>query len=255
MKSEFLYRLPGWVLPSIAMMGMLAVWEAVSRIFKVPLYILPAPSVILMASIDGMNQLGWHSLFTLYQTLVGFALASLLGVALGIAIVSSRLLRATFYPILLVIQSVPKVALAPVLLITLGFGELPKIIIVFLVAFFPIVVSTASGLDSAPREILDLARVMSASRVDTFRKIRFPAAMPQIFVGLKLSMTLAVIGAVIADFVGSDRGLGYLILISTSQANTPLAFGAIVVLAAISIVLFYAVELVERWVVFWAEEN
>jgi NitT/TauT family transport system permease protein len=254
MKGELIDRLPAWALPTLAMLVLLGAWEAVSRVLEVPLYILPAPSLILKASFEGWKQLAWHSLFTIYQTLAGFAVAAVLGVGIGIAIVSSRIVRATFYPILLVVQSVPKVALAPVLLITLGFGELPKVIIVFLVAFFPIVVSTASGLDSAAREILDLARVMSASRTDTFLKIRFPSAMPQIFIGLKLAMTLAVIGAVIADFVGSDRGLGYMILINTSQANSPLAFGAILVLALISIVLFYSVEFLERRIVFWMND-
>ena len=159
-----------------------------------------------------------------------------------------------FFPLLVIAQSVPKVAIAPVLLITLGYGELPKIIIVFLVCFFPIVVSTAAGLESAPKEVLDLARSMSATTFDAFRKVRFPSAMPQIFVGLKVAVILAVIGAIIGEFVGSDRGLGYLILISMSQAETPLAFGAIAVLAILSILLFYGVELLERILVPWAQD-
>ena len=186
--------------------------------------------------------------------IAGFAVATVIGIGLGIVIVSSRLLRDMFFPLLVIAQSVPKVAIAPVLLITLGYGELPKIIIVFLVCFFPIVVSTAAGLESAPKEVLDLARSMSATTFDAFRKVRFPSAMPQIFVGLKVAVILAVIGAIIGEFVGSDRGLGYLILISMSQAETPLAFGAIAVLAILSILLFYGVELLERILVPWAQD-
>jgi NitT/TauT family transport system permease protein len=246
--------LPVWLLPVLALALMTTVWELLIDLLDVPLFVLPAPSVIFRASLEGWRQLPFHAFITLYETLVGFAVATVIGVGLGILIVSSWLLRNAFYPILLVAQSVPKVAIAPVLLIAIGYGELPKIIIVFLVCFFPIVVSTAAGLEAAPPEILDLARAMSATRIDTFRKIRFPAAIPHVFVGLKLAMTLAVIGAVIGEFVGSDRGLGYLILVSTSQANTGLAFGAIGVLAIMSIVLFYGVEALERVVVPWRRD-
>jgi NitT/TauT family transport system permease protein len=254
MNEERFRDLPAWVLPSVALVILTLIWELAVYVFSIPLFIIPAPSDILVASFQGRNQLPLHTLVTLYETLVGFACATAVGVGLGIVIVSSRLLRDTFFPILLVAQSVPKVAIAPVLLIALGYGELPKIIIVFLVCFFPIVVSTAAGLEAAPPEILDLARSMSATTLDTFRKVRFPSAMPQVFVGLKVAMTLAVIGAVIGEFVGSDRGLGYLILVSMSQANSGLAFGAIGVLAIMSIVLFYSVEIAERILVPWSHD-
>lgn len=254
MSGRRLDDLPAWVLPSVALVVLALLWELVVFAFSVPAFVIPAPSLVLRASVEGRAELPAHALTTLYETLAGFGCATVGGIALGIVVVSSRLLRNTFYPILLVAQSVPKVAVAPVLLIAIGYGELPKIIIVFLVCFFPIVVSTAAGLEVAPPEILDLARSMSATRFDTFKKIRFPAAMPQIFVGLKVAMTLAVIGAVIGEFVGSDRGLGYLILISMSQANSGLAFGAIGVLAIMSIVLFYAIEVLERRVVPWAQD-
>jgi NitT/TauT family transport system permease protein len=254
MNEERLRDLPPWLLPAVALVILTLLWEAAIHVFSIPLFIIPAPSDVITASIQGRGQIPLHTLVTLYETLAGFACATVIGIGLGIVIVSSRLLRDTFFPILLVAQSVPKVAIAPVLLIALGYGELPKIIIVFLVCFFPIVVSTAAGLEAAPSEILDLARSMSATTLDTFRKVRFPAAMPQVFVGLKVAMTLAVIGAVIGEFVGSDRGLGYLILISMSQANSGLAFGAIGVLAIMSIVLFYSIELIERVLVPWSRD-
>lgn len=252
--SDRIWGLPAWVLPTIAMIVLTVMWEAIVKGFSVPLYIIPAPSDIYKASLHSSGSLLFHTMITLYETIVGFAVAIVIGVGLGVLLIWSRVLRETFFPLLVVAQAVPKVAIAPVLLITLGFGEMPKIIIVFLVCFFPIVVSTVAGLESAPREILDLARSMSATTVDTFRKVRFPAAMPQIFVGLKVSVILAVIGAIIGEFVGADRGLGFLILISMSQAETPLAFGAIAVLGIASILLFYGVEWIERVVIPWAQD-
>jgi NitT/TauT family transport system permease protein len=254
MRVAYVQDLPGWVLPMLALPLLVVAWEGLVRIFDIPLFVMPAPSEVLRASWAGRSQLPFHTFITLYETLAGFAAGAVVGIGLGIVLVSSRILRDTFFPMLVVAQSVPKVAVAPLLVIAIGYGELPKIITVFLVCFFPIVVSTSAGLEAAPRDLCDLARAMSASRFDTFRKIRFPVAVPHIFVGLKVAMTLAVIGAVIGEFVGSDRGLGYLILISTSQANTGLAFGAIAVLAVMSIALFYTVEIVERRVVFWGRD-
>jgi NitT/TauT family transport system permease protein len=243
--------LPFWTLPVLALAVLLICWELIIDVLNVPRFVLPAPSAIFSATLAGRDQIPYHALSTTAVTLAGFGVSIVIGVGLGVLIVSSRLIRGMFYPLLIVAQSVPKVAIAPVLLIALGYGEVPKTIIVFLVCFFPIVVSTVSGLEMSPPEMLELARSMSATPVDTFRKIRFPAAMPHIFSGLKVAITLAVIGTVIAEFIGSDHGLGYLILVSTSQANTGLAFGAIIILAAVSILLFYSVELVERLLLPW----
>jgi NitT/TauT family transport system permease protein len=149
----------------------------------------------------------------------------------------------------------PKVAIAPLLALWIGFGTLPKIVVVFLVCFFPIVVATATGLSAVPAPLMDLIRSLSATSAQTFMKIRFPTAMPHIFVGLKIAITFAVIGAVIGEFVGSESGLGYLILISTSQSRTPLAFGALVLLTLMSIILYYGVTALERLIVPWAPKN
>ena len=148
----------------------------------------------------------------------------------------------------------PKVAIAPLLVLWIGFGTLPKIIVVFLVCFFPIIVSTATGLAAVPAPLIELIQSLSATPYQIFIKIRFPTAMPHIFVGLKIAITLAVIGAVIGEFVGSEDGLGYLILVSTSQSRTALAFGVLVLLTVMSIVLYYCVALVQRFVIPWADE-
>jgi NitT/TauT family transport system permease protein len=240
---------------SLTLIALVVLWEVLVRHFQIPDWLLPTPSSIFQAMIEWRAELVQHTLVTLYETLAGFALAIAVSIPLAVAVVYSPLLQNTIYPILLAMQSTPKVAIAPLLALWIGFGAAPKIIVVFLVCFFPIVVATASGLTAVPASLIDLIRSLSATSIQTFMKIRFPTAMPHIFVGLKIAITFAVIGAVIGEFVGSENGLGYLILISTSQSRTPLAFGALVLLTVMSIVLYYAVALFERLVVPWAPRN
>ena len=196
---------------------------------------------------------------TFYETLGGFALSIAVGVPLAILIVYSPWARRALYPLIVLMQAVPKIAVAPVLLLIIGYGEVPKMIVAFLVAFFPIVVDTATGLAATPPELLDLSRAYRASAFKTLMKVRFPMALPFFFSGLKIAITLAVIGAVVGEFVGSDKGLGYLILSATSYWKTGLAFSAMILLSLMAIVLFGAVCLVERLVCPWvgpaAEEN
>jgi NitT/TauT family transport system permease protein len=234
---------------------LVALWELLVREFKVPGWILPAPSAIAVALAEWRGELARHSLVTLYETILGFALATAISIPLAVAIIYAPILRNTIYPILLTFQSVPKVAIAPLLALWIGFGMLPKVVIVFLVCFFPIIVATATGLSAVPTPLMELIRSLSASSLQTFIKIRFPTAMPHIFVGLKIAITFAVIGAVIGEFVGSEDGLGYLILVSSSQSRTPLAFAALVLLTVMSIVLYYTIALIERIAVPWAPKN
>jgi NitT/TauT family transport system permease protein len=241
--------------PTLTLLALVALWEVLARWSGVPSWLLPAPSAIGEAMIDWRGELTLHFMVTLYEVLVGFALSIVVSIPLAVAVVYSPFLQNTIYPILLALQSMPKVAIAPLLVLWIGFGVLPKILVVFLVCFFPIVVATASGLAAVPPALIDLIRSLSATSYQTFIKIRFPTAIPHIFVGFKIAITFAVIGGVIGEFVGSDQGLGYLILISTSQSRTPLAFGALLLLTIMSIVLYYAVEFVERLVVPWAPKN
>jgi len=243
------------IAPLAAFLLLLALWELAVDYFRVPTWLLPAPSAIGMAFTDWGSELWRNSLVTLYETLVGFGLSIAIAIPLAVAIVYSPFLRRTIYPLLLALQSVPKVAIAPLLALWIGFGAMPKILVVFLVCFFPIIVATATGLGSVPNAVMDLIRSLSASQLQTFVKIRFPNAMPHIFVGLKIAITFAVIGAVIGEFVGSESGLGYMILTSSSQARTPVAFAALVILTIMSIVLYYAISLIEQLLVPWAEEN
>ncbi len=241
--------------PTVTLLALVALWEVLARWSGIPSWLLPAPSAIGEAMVDWRGELTVHFMVTLYEVLVGFALSIAVSIPLAVAVVYSPFLQNTIYPILLALQSMPKVAIAPLLVLWIGFGVLPKVLVVFLVCFFPIVVATASGLSAVPPPLLDLIRSLSATQYQTFIKIRFPTAIPHIFVGFKIAITFAVIGGVIGEFVGSDQGLGYLILISTSQSRTPLAFGALLLLTIMSIVLYYAVELIERLVIPWAPRN
>jgi NitT/TauT family transport system permease protein len=240
---------------TLTLLALVALWELLVRGLTIPGWLLPAPSAIAVALAEWRDELVRHSLVTLYETLLSFALSIAISIPLAVAVVHSAILRNTSYPILLAFQSVPKVAIAPLLALWIGFGMLPKIAVVFLVCFFSIIVATATGLSAVPAPLMELSRSLCASTMQTFIKIRFPTAMPYMFVGLKVAITLAVIGAVIGEFVGSEEGLGYLILVSTSQSRTPLAFAALVLLTVISIVLDYAIALIERIAVPWAPKN
>lgn len=240
-----------YAVPTLTLMGVVVAWELASRLFRIPKFVMPAPSEILGEAWEWRYRFVEHTWVTLYETLGGFALSIVVGVPLAVLIVYSPSLRRALYPLIVLTQSVPKIAVAPVLLLMLGHGEIPKVFVAFLVAFFPVVVDTATGLAATPPELLDLSRSYRASAFKTFLKVRFPMALPFFFSGLKVAITLAVIGAVVGEFVGSDKGLGYVILSATSYWKTELAFSAMILLSLIAILLFVAVCLVERLVCPW----
>ena len=244
-------RLRGMLLPTGVLLATLVVWEVAWRTFDVPRFVVPIPSGILGEAWQWRAYLLQHSWVTLYETLAGFALSIAVGTPLAVMLVYSEVLRSALYPLLVVTQAVPKVAIAPVLLLLLGAGEASKVVVAFLVAFFPIVVDTATGLAATPPELLDLSRSYRASAARTFVKVRFPMALPFFFSGLKVAVTLSVIGAVVGEFVGSDKGLGYVIVSATSYWKSNLAFAAMLLLAAMAVALFGLVELAERWICPW----
>jgi NitT/TauT family transport system permease protein len=239
------------LIPAATLLAALLVWEVATRALRIPRFIMPAPSAILGEGWEWRYRFIGHTWVTLYETLGGFALSMVVGVPLAVLIVYSPALRAAIYPLVILAQSVPKIAIAPVLLLVLGYGEVPKMVVAFLVAFFPVVVDTATGLAATPPELLDLSRSYRASAFKTFVKVRLPMALPFIFAGAKVAITLSVIGAVVGEFVGSDKGLGYVILSSTSYWKTEVAFSAMILLSVMAIVLFAAVSLVERVVCPW----
>jgi NitT/TauT family transport system permease protein len=235
----------GVLLPAMGLLLLLVLWQVGVQALALSPAILPPPLLALRSLQANAGLLLSEGWVTLRESLYGFLLAFAIGVPIAVGIVSSRLLDRMFYPLLIMTQSLPKVALAPIVLVWLGTGMQSKVAIAALVAFFPIVVDTAAGLRGTPAELLELARATRASQFQTFRKIRFPAALPFILAGSKVAITLAVIGAVIGEFVGSDDGLGNLLLVANSQLNTPLAFAALTALAILGMALYAAVAGIE----------
>lgn len=251
MRSASASRLAARATTPAVYLALLIAWELCADLFRIPAWVLPAPSDIGQAAMKWAPELALNSLVTLRETLLGFALAIALSLPLAIFIALNATARRLLYPILLGLQSVPKVAIAPLIILWLGLSEWPKIVIVILVCFFPILVNMIAGLEAAPKTMLDLMRSLGASQHMVFRRLRIPVALPHFFTGCKVAVTFAVIGAVISEFVAAQDGLGYLILISTSQSQTSLAFAAIALLTLLSIALFRAIELIERRVINW----
>jgi NitT/TauT family transport system permease protein len=228
-------------------------WQGYVDLAHVSKIILPSPLEIMWASWQRSDLLLRETVPTALESIYGFALAVVIGIPLAVCVASSRILNLTLYPILIATQSVPKVAVAPIILVWFGLGMQSKLAIAFLVAFFPIVVDTATGLQATPPGLMELAHSLRASRWQTFWKVQFPAALPFIFSGAKVAVTLAVIGAVIGEFVGSIDGLGNLLLSANSQLDGPLAWAALVWLSVLGILLFLGVIVAERLLMPWAE--
>jgi NitT/TauT family transport system permease protein len=248
-------RLVRFMLPVLGLALLVLAWHFGVVAFDVPPVILPRPGLVLDSTLANWRLIVSQGWITLLESLYGFVLAFLLGVPLAVAIAGSRTLNLMFYPLLIATQSLPKVALAPLILVWLGIGMESKLAIAWLVAFFPIVVDTATGLRNTPAEFLDLATAVRASPFQTFWKIRFPAALPFVISGSKVAITLAVIGAVIGEFIGSNEGLGNLLLVANSQINIPLAFACLIGLAVIGIGLYGAVAAVELALKPWFGET
>ncbi|WP_371785022.1 ABC transporter permease [Streptosporangium subroseum] len=242
------------VLPVLAGATVVAVWWLSTVVFGIKPFILPAPPDIVRSFRDMPGYLMSQAWATLVETVAGFALAMVIGLLSAILLTASRTVERAVLPLLVAANAVPKVAVAPLLVVWLGFGSVPKISMVVLISLFPIVVATMAGLTSTPVELTELARSLSASRSQTFVKLRIPWALPQIFVGLKVAVTLAVVGAVVGEFAGGDQGLGYVIVASGASADTSLAFAAMTLLSAMSVILFYLVVAVERLLLPWARE-
>ena len=237
--------------PVLMIIIVLLLWDAVIRIFKIPPYLIPAPDKVVGALIAEWPRLFKESMVTTYATLGGFALSILFGIPMAMLIAYSRTVESFVYPLLVFSQSIPKIAIAPLFVVWFGFGIIPKIIAAFLLGFFPVVVSTVQGFKSVESDMLDLARSMQASRWQTFLKISLPHALPSIFSGLKVSVTLAVVGAVVGEFVGSNSGIGYVLQIANGNFDLPLMFAALVVLSMIGVILFVAIDMIERWAIPW----
>lgn len=246
-KRAWDWRVHGaWITPALSLFCCLALWEAAVRFFEVPIYLVPAPSLIAAKLIAAYPLFLQETLHSVIAIVIGFALAVVVGIPAATLMIYSEWFRRSIYPILLTAQVLPKVALAPLFIVWFGFGLLPKVLMTFLISFFPIVIDTLTGLNSVRPESLMLVRSMGGSRWQAFWKIRLPSALPSIFGGFKVAITFAVVGTIVAEFVGSDHGLGYILVLARGNLDTVTVFAAILWLIAIGFLFYFAVEVAER---------
>jgi NitT/TauT family transport system permease protein len=229
-------------------------WEILVTLVQVPSFILPSPIELYQAFVSKFSVIAAHSVITFTEALGGFALSFILGVAFAVAVVYSRHLQNTLYPLIVILYAMPKSAFAPLMVIWVGYGLLSKIAIAFLVAFFPIVVNTVVGLREVEPELLDLARIYRGSQLDVFRKIRLPNSLPYMFAGIKVALVLSVTGAIVAEFVAANQGLGYLILQANYSLDTAFALVNLLILAFLSLALFTIVNHVQKRLAPWSAE-
>jgi len=248
-------RLSSIALPTLSIAIVIGVWWLSTIVFHIRTFFLPAPPDVVKSFLELPDYLLQQAWVTLSESLMGFGIAAVGGMIIAVALSASSIVQRATLPLLVAVNSIPKLALAPLLLLWLGFGQFPRVVMVVLISFFPIVVAGMAGLTSTPSDLNELARSLSANKWQHFIKFRFPWAIPQIFVGLKVAVSLAVVGAVVAEFQGAGQGLGFVIVMSGSSADTPLAFAAISLLAVMSISLFYLVVAVERRLLPWATET
>jgi NitT/TauT family transport system permease protein len=244
-------RLAQWARPLVVVVALLVLWDLAIRLFHVPAYQVPPPLEVVATIRAEWPMLLREAWPTTQATLYGFALSALFGIPVAMLIAGSRTVESYVYPLLVFSQSIPKVAVAPLFVVWFGFGMVPKVISAFLLGFFPVVVSAVQGFKSVEPDMLDLARSMEASRLQSFRMISLPHALPAIFAGLKVSVTLAVVGAVVGEFVGANSGIGFVLQRSIGNFELPTMFAALVVLAAIGVILFALVEAAERLLIPW----
>jgi NitT/TauT family transport system permease protein len=250
----------GWTredvgLSGAALVGFLLVWEIAVRLLGVPAIVLPPPTSVLTAlySLVASGAVFLHLGITLTEILLGFAIGAIGAFVLGSLIALFRIADRILYPYIIALQAVPKVALAPLLVIWFGFGLESKILMTAVIAFFPILVNTVVGLRTVEQDRLDLMVALKATRWQIFRFVRLPTALPFIFAGLDVGIVLSVIGAIVGEFVGASGGLGYLLLVYNADLNIAAVFALLIILAVLGIVLHGAVMLVQRRVMFWAE--
>lgn len=242
-------RLRGWtariVPPLVLLAVILAGWETAVRAFGIPFYILPAPSRIAGVLVDDRALLLGEAAVTLAEVMLGFAIAFVVGVLLALAIFASRTVERAVYPLVIASQTVPVFAIAPLLVVWFGYGTLSKVVMAALIVFFPIVVNTVDGLRAADPDMVNLLVILGARPAEIVRRVRVPAALPFVFSGTRIAVATSVIGAVIGEWVGSTRGLGYLMIHANAQLHVDLVFAVIVYLSVMATALFWTVSLVE----------
>ena len=244
-RMRVLRRIAWNLLPPLTFVAMVALWWGAVVLFKIPAYLLPGPGAVFSRLVSDAGLLWTHSQVTLIEILLGFALTIVTAIPLGLLIALSALAKQVVYPPIMLMQLVPKIAVAPLFLVWLGFGLESKILLTILMTFFPLLLASISGFMILDDRLLFLTKSMGASRWDTFRYLRFPAALPVIFSGIKTSATIAATAAIVAEFVGANKGLGYVLLRGTSTMDIELVFAVLVVLTIVGIAINYLVEFSE----------
>jgi NitT/TauT family transport system permease protein len=239
----------GW--PMLSAVLVVGAWEFLVRHYQVPPYLLPAPSAILLAIEEHWSLLMRELLVTIGAAALGFAISFLVGVPLGCAIVLSSVVERMIQPWLIVIAAVPKVVIAPLFLVWFGFGLKSEVLFIVTFTFFTLIVNTIVGLKSPEPELLQTVQAMGASRLQILRKVNLPSALPNIFAGSKIALTFAPVGAVVAEFVASNSGIGHLLVVAVGNMDTAIAFAAVTIFSVFGILLWYVAELVERLALPW----
>lgn len=239
-------------LPWLVIIGMFLVWEAAVQGFDVPQFVLPAPTDIARSMIRWWRPLLDNSWQTLMTTLIGFGFAIVFGLLLGIAIGSSTLLYHGLYPLLIGFNSIPKVAVVPILVIWFGIGTVPAVITAFLISFFPIVVNVATGIATVEPELRDVLRALGARHTDIIRKVGLPRAMPYFFASLKIAITVAFVGSIIAETVAANKGIGHLMILASSRFDVPLVFAGLMVTAVMGVLMYVIAVTIEERTTGWA---
>ncbi|RKF41737.1 ABC transporter permease [Agrobacterium deltaense] len=241
--------------PILLVVFLVVLWDLSIRLFAIPAYLIPTPLDVAVQTYAQWPMLLAESVPTLQATVGGFILSVVVGVPLAMMIAYSKMIESYVYPLLVFSQSIPKVAIAPLFVVWFGFGLMPKVIVAFLLGFFPIVVSTVLGFKSLEADMIDLAKSMGSTRLKMFFKISLPNALPAIFASMKVSITLAVVGAVVGEFVGSNSGIGYVLQRANGNFDLPLMFSALIVLSLMGVVLFMVIDIAEKLMLPWHISN
>lgn len=246
-------RLAQQALPALALLvAVLIAWEAAIWLFQVSHFVLPAPSAIAAALIEHRAALLAASLVTAHEVLVGFVLSAIVGVAVALVIVRFPLFGSALYPLVVLFQTVPKVALAPIFILWFGYDLAPKVLLIVVIAFFPVALDMLAGLQSVEPSFVALMRSVGASRTEILRRVQIPHSLPYLMAGLKIAITLSVIGAVVGEFAGANAGLGYMIQFASTQLETDLVFAALLAVSVLGMAFYYVIEAAERVLVPWA---
>lgn len=241
------------LIPVIVAVAIVLLWDATVLIFKIPAFVIPRPAAVGVALVRERARLLDNAIPTILESLGGFSLGNVLAVATAVAFVYNKTLQRSLYPVAVAVRTLPIVAISPILVLMLGNGYAPKVAIAALITYFPTLVNMVEGLDSADPQAMELMHVLSATRTEEFRYVRWPTSLPYLFSALRIAATSSVLGAIVAEWIGTNKGLGYLIVLTTYDFRTALLYASMVVASALALTLFFLVSILEWTVVRWKQ--